>query len=129
MTLREMILSTDDFQLVRRGSTPKGTLRAAYEVAQAGSDCVGLNEPPDGMFRRTGHFIVHYQHALDQIAGEIYVDLGLAGGVAPGTIVDIKHLSTPDAKKLANITLAQHESNTIMKDLISTMAAWAAKGA
>ncbi len=127
MTLKESILATDDYQLVRRGPTPQETCRAAYEVAQVRSDCVGLNELPAAMFDRAGRFCTIYRATLDLIASEIYVDLGLVGGVVPGTIADIEYLPINDAKKLANITLAQHEADTIMKEIISTMAAWAAK--
>lgn len=124
MTLKKKILETDGFQLVRREATPKETCRAAYEVALDGCGKCGLKEPPDLMFYRAGHFCIAYMSALDEIAGDIYVDIGLAGGVVPGTIADIDHLSIEDAKRLADITMAQHEAATIMTEITSALAAW-----
>ena len=130
MQLKERILDTADYRYLKREEDPIDNLRNAYEVAlELDGKHIGFLEEPDEMFRRVGKFCWTYEATLNEIACDVYDDLGLAGGATgSASIADIKDIPKEAALKLFDITFARHEAGLFKQDVTQQLMAWAARG-
>lgn len=128
MEIKQAIMEAESFLIMRPGSAPVENLRTAYEMARLLTGAPDdLKESAEAMFDRAGVFCDMHRDALDEIAHEIYSEIGLTGGVVPATCADIAHIWIDDAKRLFDITFAQVEARVFMGDLISEFEKWRAK--
>ena len=128
--LKERILEIDDYRYLRRGEDPAENLQNAYEAALEldGKD-IGFLEPTAEVFRRVGKFCWTYEATLNEIACDVYDDLGLSGGATgSASIEDIKDMPEASALKLFSATFAQHEAALFKQDVTQQLMAWAARG-
>lgn len=129
MTLKQKILSIDDYHYIRTVDDAKENVRNIYEVAlEEDGKPMDFKESPDDMFYRAGRFAWTYAATLNEIACDLYSELGLVGGsTGAASISDIQYLNSDQALQLFRITAAEHEAATFKQDVQKTMMAWAGK--
>jgi len=123
MNLRNMILESPNYILVRDAGDGRTNARSLYEVALMQADLPpDTKEDPIYMFKRAGDLAFGYIRELKHIAADMFENLG--GGVLPPRIEDLTPL---EAKDFFDIVEAQHHAEALKASLVNYLLAYSAR--
>lgn len=117
----DLIKNAPDFQLVRKGETPKETARNIYDVALSVAGLPADEDQGNGvvMTIRAAGFLRALIDATKDLELEIYEDLGLQGGASgSATLNDTKYLTKDEALRLFKITAAVKELESMRPHML-----------
>lgn len=106
--VRDFIETAPNYELFKRGETPRETARNVYDVALsvAGLPADEDQNDPLVMVIRSAGFLIAVQDALEEIELELMDECGMIGGVVPAKMDDIKHAIPERALDLMKVELA-----------------------